>query len=162
MGQVLEQVQRTILDPMFSALLPDFDSPQARVMLLAIGLQESRFSTRVQVGRNGPGPARGFWQFERLGGVQGVLKHRTTRHYALMVCEARNVDPNAGKVWKALESDDILAAAFARLLLWSDPQPLPAIGDGNAAWDCYLRNWRPGKPHPSTWGGLYAQAMASV
>ncbi len=35
---------------------------------------------------------------------------------------------------------------FARLLLWTDAKPLPAIGDEQGAWDYYLRNWRPGKP----------------
>ena len=42
------------------ALLPSaMDTPQAHCMLLAIGLQESRFVHRRQIG----GPACGFWQF---------------------------------------------------------------------------------------------------
>ena len=50
-----------ILDPA-AKLLPGMDSAKARVMLLAIGLQESRFEHRRQIG----GPARGFWQFESV------------------------------------------------------------------------------------------------
>src|SRR5690606_12018619 len=56
------------------ALLPEPDSSrEARAMLLAIALQESRFMHRRQIG----GPARGYWQFE-VGGVRGVMTHRHT------------------------------------------------------------------------------------
>ena len=48
------------------------------------------------------------------------------------------------------------------LLLWTDPRPLPRIGEVQAAWDYYIRNWRPGKPHPKSWAPLYAQAMEDV
>lgn len=127
-----------------------FDSPEARVMLYAIGLQESRFQHRRQVG----GPARGFWQFERGGGVAGVLNHPASRGPAAAVLTLRGV-PASG-AYAALEHDDMLACAFARLLLYTDPRPLPATAD--AAWDYYLDNWRPGKPHRQTWDALYAQA----
>ena len=62
----------------------------------------------------------------------------------------------------AMETDDILAAAAARLLLFTDPRRLPALGDDREAWNLYLRNWRPGKPHRTTWPSLYAQALAFV
>ena len=58
-------------------------------MLLAIGLQESRLTHRRQIG----GPARGLWQFERGGGVAGVLRHAASRDHALSVCDARRVAP---------------------------------------------------------------------
>ncbi len=141
------------------ALLPaKMDTPAARVQLLAIGLQESRFLHRRQT----KGPAMGFWQFERGGGVRGVLSHASTWQAAREVCAARDVEPTASDVYNMLEHDDVLAAAFARLLLWTDPARLPAVGEVNAAWALYLRTWRPGKPHPQTWGGLYAQAVAEV
>ncbi len=56
----------------------------------------------------------------------------------------------------------MLAAAFARLLLLTDAKPLPQIGDVQGAWAYYVRNWRPGKPHPDTWPGLYKQAQAAL
>ena len=57
------------------ALLPkQMSSPAAIAMLLTIGLQESKFIYRRQVG----GPARGFYQFEQMGGVAGVLHHYQT------------------------------------------------------------------------------------
>jgi hypothetical protein len=65
-------------------------------------------------------------------------------------------------VYNSLAHDDVLAAAFARLLLWTDPQRLPSLGDADGAWALYLRTWRPGKPHPQTWPALYAQALAAV
>jgi hypothetical protein len=78
------------------------------------------------------------------------------------VCHERGVKPVAAEVWRALQHDDILAAAAARLLLFTDPRRLPALGDEAAAWQCYIRTWRPGKPHRSTWPSLYAAAVAEV
>ena len=105
------------------------DTPQARCMLLAIGLQESRFVHRRQIG----GPARGFWQFEQGGGVRGVLAHPASAALARQVCQVRGVPPTAPSVYSRLELDDVLAAAFARLLL-TDPARLPRTGDADAAW----------------------------
>lgn len=110
----------------------------ARVMLLAIAGQESDCQHRRQIG----GPARGLYQFESGGGVRGVLMHRSSARLAAAACEWRGVKAETPHVWAALEHDDVLAAMFARLLLWTDPRPLPA--DEGEAWDYYLRNWRPG------------------
>lgn len=131
---------------------------EAEVLLLAIGLQESRLTHRRQIG----GPARGLLQFELGGGVRGVLRHRSSREHAQAVCRARNVIAAEGAVYAALEHDDVLAMAFGRLLLWTDRDPLPAVGDIGAAWDYYLRTWRPGRPHRHTWNALYAKAMDAV
>ena len=135
------------------------DSPQARVQILSIGLQESRFEYRRQMGN---GPAMGYWQFERGGGTRGVLNHLTSAKKALALCEARKVSADPMSVWLALENDDVLAAGFARLLLLTDPRALPELGNTQGAWDCYIRNWRPGKPHPQTWAGFHAQAKEFV
>lgn len=139
-------IRSTAIEPAL-ALLPDrMSSESALRMLVAIGLQESRLLYRRQFGN---GPARGLWQFERGGGVLGVLKHLSSREHALAVCKARGVAPLSPDVWAALEHDDILAAAFARLLLWTHPKPLPV--DVVGGWDLYISTWRPGKPHPNTW-----------
>lgn len=135
------------------------DSPEARVQILATGLQESRFQFRRQMGN---GPAMGFWQFERGGGVKGVLQHPASRVKAISLCNAREVQPDAYAVWTMLETDDVLAAGFARLLLLTDPRALPAVTDADGAWDCYVRNWRPGKPHRQTWDANHAAARAAV
>ena len=58
----------------------------------------------------------------------------------------------------AITHNDILAAVCARLLLWTDPHPLPTIEDGpEAGWAYYVRNWRPGKPHRHTWDAHWAE-----
>lgn len=166
MRQLLDNTTRSALGPALRLLPASMDTPEARVMLLAIGLQESRLKSRWQiVDKRRPevrGPARGLWQFERGGGVIGVLTHPATRELAHQVCDARGITSSARPVWTWLAEDDVLAAAFARLLLWTDPKPLPALGRGGEAWALYLRTWRPGKPHASTWNGLYAQALAAV
>jgi len=135
-------------------LLPHMDSPKARILTLAIGYQESRFEHRRQIG----GPARGFFQFEQGGGVRGVLTHKASAYDATKICHARGVGSSTKEVYERLEHDDILAACFARLLLWTDHRPLPMIGDVEGSWDYYERNWRPGKPHPDTWGDMYQRA----
>ena len=56
----------------------------------------------------------------------------------------------------------LLAAAFARLLLFTDPRRLPDVGDAGGAWNFYIRTWRPGKPRRATWDALYAQAQRVV
>lgn len=144
-------------------LPPAMDSKEARAMLYAIGLQESRFTHRAQVlNGGGKGPARGYWQFERGGGVTGVLRHPASRFWMNSACNARNVPVQPMNVWLALETDDVLAAAAARLLLFTDPARLPAIGEQSEAWRQYTRNWRPGKPHPRTWAECYETALKAV
>lgn len=148
-------------------LLPDrMDSKEARLMLLAIGLQESRFQHRRQLVGSPPrpvGPAKSFWQGEKDGGmVHGVRTHDAVSRHAFTLYKARGVEPNNQAIWDAIEHDDVLAAGLARLLLWTDPRPLPAVGDAQGAWDLYLRTWRPGKPHRDTWDAFYQQAVQAV
>lgn len=155
----LNEIRRKAIAPALALLPARLSSPQAEVMLLAIGLQESRFEHRRQIG----GPARSFWQAEQGGGmVHGVLRHPSTRELAVSVCDARRVPPIDERVYAAVEHDDVLAAALARLLLWTDPARLPALGASDKAWDLYLRTWRPGRPHRHTWDALYARALTEV
>jgi hypothetical protein len=161
----LDDITKRGIDPAFLLLPVAMDSPQARVMMLAIGLQESRFVYRFQKVAGNPyikGPAKSYWQMERGGGVLGVLTHTSSKFHAQNVCKARGVEPTSPAVWNAIEDDDVLAAAFARLLLWTDTLRLPRLGDAAGGWDLYLRTWRPGKPHPETWPAFYAQALKFV
>ena len=166
----LSTIIDTALTPALALLPPAMDTREARCMLLAIGLQESRFNSRRQLVGNPPrpvGPARGFWQFEpgtaaSRGGVWGVFLHSSTNRLLRTIAELRGCPPSPTNIWEAIEHDDVLAAGVARLLLWTDPGKLPRIGDADAAWALYLRTWRPGKPHPQTWPALYAQAVAAV
>lgn len=150
-----------IIDPFKDAifpaaeLLPRMDSVRARVLLCAIGLQESRFKHRLQI----RGPARGFWQFERGGGVRGVLTHKASRLDAAKICFVRGCGNTLSVVYDRVATDDVLAACFARLLLYTDPAALPELGERDKAWDYYIRCWRPGKPHRRTWNDLYDEAV---
>src|SRR5688572_22762789 len=97
-------------------------SPAAQAMLLAIGLQESRFLSRRQNG----GPARGFWQFE-VAGIRGVLTHRST---AVLIATALSelrfsaAVGRAGACHEIVTDNDTIACCFARLLLWTLPDAL--------------------------------------
>lgn len=144
-----------IIDPALALLPAPLAGLDARIMLLAIALQESGLAERRQVG----GPARGLWQFE-LGGVLGVLHHPASAAMAAQWCAARGVPATSQGVYAGLASDDRLACGFARLLLWTDRAPLP--GDTDAGWACYLRTWRPGRPRPEAWPAHYAKALHAV
>ena len=167
----LDTIIKTAINPALALLPAAMDTPEARVMLLAIGLQESRFEHRYQLVQGQPGakgPARGFWQFERgtaasRGGVWGVFLHPATNRLLRAVAEQRGCPQSPSNIWEVVEQDDVLAAALARLLLFTDPQRLPAVTDAQGAWDLYaLRTWRPGKPHRQTWDAFHAQARAAV
>lgn len=141
-----------------SELVPEMDSPQARCMLLAIGRQESGFSTRHQVG----GPAHGLWQFER-NGVLAVMHHTATAQCVFRVCRDFGIQYGSSALYEAIAADDVLACILARLLLWTDPRPLPDVGDAMEAWNLYERCWRPGKPNYSRWRSTaYPQALSAI
>lgn len=149
-----------ILDAALVGLPAIMDTPQARVQLIAIALQESRLKHRDQIVKGKKpgvkGPALGLWQFEKGGGVRGVLRHPASRKHLPYGQDEEQA------LWLLLECDDTLAAQLARLLLWTDPRPLPVRGDAASGWNYYIRNWRPGKPHPQTWGAFWREAEALV
>jgi hypothetical protein len=154
-------------------LLPaKMTSPQAELMLLAIGLQESELKHRRQ---HGNGLARSLWQGEQGGGmVAGLLgfHNQDVQDLARGLCAVRGVPAQPRAVWEAIEHDDVLAAGLARLLLYTDPAKLPGLGDEEGAWQLYLRTWRPGAFTRGTaakraelrqkWAKNYAQALEVV
>lgn len=127
-------------------------------MVVAIALQESDFRARRQYGN---GPARGFWQFEPVA-VRAVLRHHTTYIAAanlLTLLGYEGQSPEA--VHAAIEHNDVLAAGFARLLLYSDPRLPPQSADGSVdGWLQYLACWRPGKPHQDRWASNFQEAWS--
>ena len=150
------------IDEAFTLLPPKMNTRPARVEMLAIGNQESGFLHRRQLVGNPPrpvGPAKGFWQFERGGGCVGVLTHPASQALMISLCMQRGVKPTALALWDAIENDDVLAAGAARLLLYTDPRPLPAVHDAGGAWGYYVDNWRPGKPHKAKWPEMHAIAV---
>lgn len=157
MGAYMNRFVDMFILPGLSILPERMDSVNARAMLFAIAMQESRFTHRRQV----RGPARGYWQFE-LGGVNGVLKHPASRSTAEQVCSFLNYPADAAVVYEAIEHNDMLACAFARLLLWRLPEALPTRDNDAGAWCQYIDTWRPGKPHRQTWNDFYTQAWEAV
>jgi hypothetical protein len=152
--------------PAALSLLPGaMDSREARAEMLTIGLQESGFNARMQGGhgtRRGTGPASGFFQFERAGGVKEILTSPDTKDYALRICRMFLYEPTPRVVHAALADHDVLACVFARLLLWRDPRTMPSPIEAEKGWRIYLANWRPGKPRPKHWPGNFKQAWAIV
>lgn len=164
----MSAAELTMIDLVTSFVIPaamrvlgeKYDTVEARAMLLAIGLQESRFTHRAQV----RGPARGFWQFE-AGGVSGVLTHKASSAPALealaLLQYADLGEPlraTAIRVHGIIEHNDVLAAVLARLLLWTLPGSLPKAGQAEEGWRAYTSAWRPGSPHRETWDSFFAEA----
>ena len=167
----LSEIRERAIVPALALLPARMSSPEAEIMLLAIGLQESRFVHRRQI----KGPARSFWQAEQGGGmVTGLLRYHDerVRDLATGLCMIRGVAPAAADVYAAIEFDDVLAAGLARLLLWTDPGRLPAEHEVDGGFDLYLRTWRPGAFSRGTqaqraelrakWGRNWAAAVREV
>lgn len=148
--------------PGLSLLPQNMDTPNARAMLVAIGLQESGFRDRKQVG----GPARGFWQFERggvnRGGIYGILTHPKTKDIIEGVCRTLYVPADADICYGLVAYHDVLACCFARLLLWTLPGALPGPNDPDEGWRQYMAAWRPGKPRPNDWPENFKRAWKEV
>lgn len=140
-------------------LPPAMDTPKAKAMLFAIGVQESQFEHRRQMN---DGPARGFWQFEQGGSVRGVLTHPATKHHANAILDQFQYGDYPATVWNAIEHNDMVAMAFARLNLWWAAGPLPEPGDYDGSWAYYMNTWRPGKPHRQTWNAYYDLGWQNV
>jgi hypothetical protein len=149
----------TVVIPAAYSMLPfQMRAPESKAMLLAIGLQESRFKYRRQIG----GPARSFWQAESGGGFRGILFHTATKDVARDLLQKMAYGEPDDSDFQAIEHNDILACCGARLLLWTHPDKLPGPGESERAWQMYLDTWRPGKPHPETWAAFYEQAWAEL
>ncbi len=152
----------TAFDPIYKAtcsLLPArMDSDEAKAMLIAIALQESRFEHRAQV----KGPARGFWQFEMGGGVRGVLNNKVSQPHIRKVLDVLCYDYLPDTSYEAIKNNDVLACAYARLLLWTLADALPGRDEAEEAWEQYTSAWRPGKPHRETWDQFFLTAWQTV
>lgn len=156
---MIDLVSRYILPASYSLLPAAMQSRNATAMLLSVGLQESGFTAR----RQQFGPARSFWMFE-VNGVRAVLKHARSRApiEAAIIRLGYGTLIDEGALQEILEHNDVLAAAFARCLLWTVPGPLPGPDDSDLAWTLYQRGWRPGKPRRLAWTPNYRAAWAHV
>lgn len=164
------RIYRRIILPVHEHLARTYDIPvsiNANGLVVAIGFHESAFGTRDQRdAANAVGPATGYYQFERLGGVVEVLQARKTKEIAAALCARAGVAATPDQVWRrfATPAGDELATAFARLLLWKDPARLPAADFSGVmdAYRMYDRNWRPGAKRPHDWTTSWAVSLEIV
>lgn len=156
---MIRLVAAHILPAAYEVLPPQLRSASASALVLAIGLQESKFRHRRQLG----GPALSFWQFELLG-VRGVMEHPRSGGKLRAALDALRYSPDAPPVYlhHAIEHNDVLAAVFARLNLLTVESPLPGPDAASIGWGQYLQAWRPGKPHLGTWEDHWQTAWSVV
>ena len=153
----IRQANKLIIPVGLSLLNGTYGTQEARLMLLAIGQQESGFQHRKQV----HGPAVGWWQFE-LSAATEVLTQQSTKRLAIYCCNLLGYDPSGPSTLKAIEHNDLLATVFARLLLYRYPGQLPQIGEEERAWEQYIHQWRPGKPDRNRWTLSYRMARNEI
>ncbi|MGD9729712.1 MAG: hypothetical protein AB7V39_25505 [Nitrospiraceae bacterium] len=164
-----EILLKTAIIPALSLIDPSLDTPAARAMLICIALQESGLRARRQMleardhwWESKPGPANGLWQFERDGGVRGVMRHAAASAIVLPVIDALLYPRDPYAVHEALIHNDVLACVLARALLYSTPDAMPRPGESEKGWAIYLKAWRPGKAHVDPWANNYRTAWAAV
>lgn len=158
---MIELIVQHVIPAAMAVLPAKMDSRAARAMLVAIGLQESRFLHRRQTNF---GPARSFWQFEK-NGVRGVCKHRLTMDPLNRALRALRYEAFIGQTANlhyAIEDNDVLACVFARLNLFWLPHPLPGPDEDQMGWKQYVEAWQPGKPIEATWRAFYLEAWDRV
>lgn len=133
-------------------------SVEEHTMLLAIAGVESAWSQRTQ---QPVAYAHSFWQWER-GGVLGLMRDDETSKQVAVLCGMAGVPFQSTGIWNymAKPEADNFSAAMSRLLLWTDPSPLPKTMDDG--FDYYVRNWRPGKPYEPRWAAVWSQAVAAI
>lgn len=139
---------------------PSANSRDARRLLLAIALRESDCRHRMQIGADGRPLsmlARGYWQFERDGGVAEICEHPRLS-WCRAAIQALGYPIRRDELHRAIGYDQTLACVMARGLLWVDPSPLPRGVE--EAYNYYIRRWRPGKPRPEKWPANWAKADA--
>jgi len=166
---MIDEVARYTIPQALGLLPKAMDSLPARAMLLAIGLQESRFLYRFQgsqtFSRSDDGPAGGFWMFEPAG-VRAVLAHRYAKgpiiEAAARLRYTTIANMNSEQVVGILEDNDVLACVFARCLLWTHASDLPLEEEQGKGWRQYTDLWRPGRPRPETWPALYSEAWSRL
>lgn len=140
-------VFHTIMRPCLQLVPMDW---RAMWLLAAVGWQESGFRDRVQIGG---GPARGFWQFERVAVEDVCVRHNKDVERVMRMLEFRAGDDVVGRLYEVIGWHDVMACCLARLFLLGDPFGLPRVGNREVGWETYVRVWKPGKPRKETWGG---------
>lgn len=146
--------------PAAMALLPGaMNTQEAEAEILAAGLQESEFEARVQ---GSSGPAHGYWQFERNGGVKELLSDDRTASLLATALHTLNYPRDVKACYNGIVDNDVLACCFARVLLWKFPERLPTMNEPQRGWEQYNKSWRPGKPRPKDWPDNFAEAWKIV
>lgn len=160
----IHELIKESINPALNLLPPVMNSFPAVVQLCATSIQESRIEHRKQIG----GPAVSFYQFEKIG-IKDVLERPTSRQHAIKACEVFDVAPTVNDVYAIFQKTegDILASVFARLNYWNERSPLPSLTTPPttreaAAWAYYIKVWRPGKPHLSSWPMAYWRAYGGI
>jgi hypothetical protein len=148
----------------------DMGPPEVLVQLLATALHEGDgLKARVQYGPKGSSILKRFghsmWMFEggEKAALAGLFASPATGPALRKACEWLGVEHDHQHVWWCMVGNDKLAAICGRLLLLTDPHPVPMLDDVDESYATYLRCWRPGKPPgPDKWRRVHQRALDAV
>lgn len=136
---------------------PSIDGREPQVLLIAIAIIESGLKAREQYTG---GPAKSFWQIEPATAEDTLARCKHVKRFCDALLCPSPLKPVDFRY--TLRYCDAAACAIARGILLLDRKRLPEYGDQQGALSCYLRNWRPGKPHPEKWPAAYKAAMDAI
>mgnify|MGYP003133141455 CR=1 FL=1 len=164
-----ETLRDLIFPAAFSLLPPKLDTVEARAMLIAIALQESRLVHRAQLVGGAAEwwhsldpPAHGYYQFE-VASIRLMLQHSIARPLLIPALSALDYPVDApGLIHESVRDNDILATVLARALLYTVPESLPDESERERGWNQYIFGWRPGKPRPGAWQTNWRIAWETV
>jgi len=106
-----------------------------------------------------------------VGSERCIRDSASGPHAAAVIDSLDYSDCTPAELHAAMELDGVLACAMGRLLLYTDPHPLPARGQSApVSWAYYWRNWRPGafkdwtpdQAPPDKWAPYVATAWAAL
>lgn len=144
-------ILQAIIRPALLLLPTVMASREAERMLLAISIYETGLESRSPVG--------GWWDLDEAG---YVLRHPETSGYASQACRTLAIDPVEKDAKLVLRFNDVLAAVFARLLLWTLSAPLPGARNQRGAWDQYVEAWRPRRLRGEQWPLAWEEARQTA
>lgn len=157
---MIDHIQSYVVPAAYALLPPSMAHPRATAMLLATGLQVSKFRDRRPL----EGTACGFWGFEKPN-VREVITNPHTRltvETALRVLRYEAMIDSVANIQQLLVDNDTLACVFARSLLLTLPTQLPRRNQRDLGWRQFAQAWNPADPAEFTWPHYFAEAWDRV
>lgn len=160
-----EEFYHTVLTPALNKIekfAPDMPRSRAlEVLMTSISGVEANWTDRAQ---SPSGMAHGLFQMQQ-NDIEDIMANPASRAIFEQGMEEWGIKtPTAEHLFGILASaeGDSMAVFLARLNLWCDPHPIPAVDVEQEMYAYYLDTWRPGVKPPARFAWAYGQALIAV